>query len=103
MAKNKEKKKKHSVILLVCFMMTVCYLLLSFFTLQKELKREKQELAQLQAQVQEQEAQNDVLKREIENEDDRELIERIAREELGYVYPNEQIYAKSPAGAIPGQ
>lgn len=95
--KSKKRTKKRSVILSVVVFVAVCYFVVSFISLQSALRQRKQDLAVLNSQIAAQEYENNELRRLMEQGDDTELIERIAREDLGYAYPNERIYSQSPA------
>ncbi len=94
-----KKVRKHSVILSIVLAVAVCYFLVSFFRLRDAIERETLAVNQIKAEIQQQENENKDISRMMEQEQEKKLVERIAREEFGYAYPNEKIYAKSPAGA----
>lgn len=88
-----EKKRRFSMLLLVLGLVVLgAYLVLSLISLQVEIVAKRQQLANVQALVAEQEAENTELQRTMEAEDETAYIERIAREKLGYVSPDEQVY-----------
>lgn len=79
---------------LLCF---VCYLVISCVKLQVELVNQKQVLNEQQQENLEIELEIERLSDLIENGDDADFIEDAARERLGFVFPNEEVY-KSVTG-----
>lgn len=97
--KQKTGKRNHSVILTLLLIAVICYFCVAFFNLYSILREEKQEVARIEAMYAQQEFENSELERILQQGNEDELIERIARNELHYAYPNERIYTKSPVGA----
>ncbi len=81
-------------IALLCF---ACYLVVSCVKLQVELVTQKQVLSEQQHQNEEIELEIERLSNLIENGDDADFIEDAARERLGFVFPDEEVY-KSVTG-----
>ena len=81
-------------IALLCF---ACYVVINCVKLQIELVNQKQVLAEQQQQNEEIELEIERLSNLIENGDDADFIEDAARERLGFVFPNEEVY-KSVTG-----
>lgn len=77
------------------------WLVFTIINIQIDLHREKQILADLQDQVALQKIENDELARILINGGDAEYIERIAREKLGYVAPDEVIIVDTPQTGEP--
>ncbi len=70
-----------------------CYLLVSLVTNQVDIMVKNQQIASLQQQIEQQRAQTTELERLLGSNDDiGEYYEKIAREKLGYAYPDEQIF-----------
>lgn len=94
MASARQEKKHRLSTLALCigFAVLGVYLVLSLISTQVEIVAKRQQLANVQALVDEQQAQNTELQRTMEAEDEEAYIERIAREKLGYVSPEEQVY-----------
>ncbi len=88
-------KRKKSVLLRVAIFAFCVYMVCSLFSLQslyiKKLKEKNAGLDQMDTLQYEVEELENLLK----NGNDTELIEKAARERLGYSYPNEQIYQDS--------
>jgi len=84
--------------LTICMVLAMCYFLAALIQLNGSVKREAQALAHIQEQCAAQEQENNELKRIMAEEEEDELIERRAREELGFIYPGEKVYAQSPVG-----
>lgn len=57
-------------------------------------EREKK-IAEIQSEIDKTNKESDELRNEIENANERETIEKIAREDLGLVYPDERTYIDS--------
>ena len=96
--KNRKKKRKHSIILTAAAILLVCYFVVAFLNLRDDVARSDRSLADLKVQVTQQDEENKELRRQLERENEDEVIERIAREELDFAYPNEKIYIERPGG-----
>ena len=59
---------------------------------QVDIAAKRQELAALQAQIEQQQQQNQELERVLGSGSDLEIIERVARDKLGYAKPNERVF-----------
>lgn len=68
------------------------YLMVAFVGGQMQLAQKQQELQVLDEKVQKQQQQNEELLSLMESDDESAYIERIAREQLGYVRPDERIF-----------
>lgn len=92
--KRKEKQReKHSGLLLkLSVFALIVYLSVTLIGSQMEIMTKKQDLADLQAQCEQAQADNTELQRLLSSADDAENMERIAREKLGYVAPEETVY-----------
>ena len=95
MAAKTVKNRKRSVILTVLFCALVCYFLATFFSLQTKVRAQEREVAQLQKTYQQQIDDNNELQRLIEEGNESEYIEKIAREQYGYAKPDERVYYDS--------
>ena len=81
-------------IALLCF---ACYIVIRCIKLQIELVNQKQVLAEQKQQNAEIQLEIDRISNLIETGDDADFIEDAARERLGFVFPNEEVY-KSVTG-----
>ncbi len=90
--KSAPKTQKFSFILAVCLLLVAGYFIISLINTQMEIKERKDEIEQLDAQYQQQIAENESLQNVIDNDDRDSYIERVAREKLGYVMPGEKVY-----------
>ncbi len=97
MAAVKIKNRKHSIILGVLFCALVCYFVATLISLQTQVNAEKSTLKNLEATYQQQLKENDELKMIIENGDEADYIEKVAREQYGYAKPDERVYFDSSA------
>lgn len=86
-----------SVLLRILLLIFAVYLSYTLITLQIDLISKTQELKERQAYLKDETIKVEELTRLLEDGDERELIEKAARERLGYVYPNEQVFI-DPSG-----
>ncbi len=87
------KRKSNKSIILRLLVLGVCaYFIVGLFDLYSELKTtqaKRDEYLQVESQK-----KNDIeeIKAILNSDSNKELIEKAARERLGYIYPNEEIY-----------
>lgn len=95
MAKTEKAPAKRfgvSSLLLRCvFVLLLLSMAVAYISDQVEISARRQELATVQAQLSQQEADNEELQRLLEGDDDA-ILERIARDEYGYAAPNERVF-----------
>lgn len=89
--KRKVKKKK-SVILRLLILFVCGYFTVTLAGLLSELNKSRQELAQLEAQHTQISEDIEEYKALLNSDSDKEIIERAARERLGYIYSDEQVF-----------
>ena len=92
MKKTAKKRSYRTIFLSVIMLGVICYAAFSIVQTQALKAKMARDLAVLDAQCQKQEQENKALLSLIECSDDMKFIERIAREKLSYVYPDEVIY-----------
>ena len=95
MAVKNIKNKKHSVILAVLFCALVCYFVATLISLQMQVRAQENNVEELKTQYQQQLDENAELQQLIEEGNESEYIEKIAREQYGYAKPNERVYYDS--------
>ncbi len=93
--KHNTHNRKRSVILTVLLLALVCYFVATLVNLQTKVKAQEAVNASYSEQYEAQLAENADLQAVIESGDEEEYIERIAREEYGYVMPDERVYYDS--------
>lgn len=93
MSGAKAKTKKGPVWLMGRLAMVgiMAYLVVALVAGQIEVSQKNQQLADVQALVQQQTEENEELQRIVDSDDENAYIEKIARE-LGYGYPDERVY-----------
>lgn len=67
-------------------------MIVGMFCNYRDIRRSEQELAEIRERVELQKEQNDELTRILESGSDLEIIERVARDKLGYAKPNERVF-----------
>ena len=92
MSAAQKKKKTYSTILTVAFAALVCYFVIALISLQSDIKEQKEQITDINAQADAQSADNRELDNLLNDSDLDSYVERIAREELGYVFPDERVY-----------
>ena len=95
MAVKNQKNRKHSVILTVLFAALVCYFVATLISLQTKVRAQENFVEDLQSQYQQQVDENAELQLIIDNGNESDYIERIARENYGYAKPEERVYYDS--------
>ena len=89
----KRKPKKNKSILLRLFVLLVCgYFIFTLTNLWGSLNESLKELEALKIQLAEEENEVKELRAMLEDESNTPLIEKAARERLGYVYSDEQVF-----------
>ena len=68
------------------------YLVAGLVFNQVDIVAKQKELQDLENQLEQQRQQNDELERVLESGSDQEIIERVARDKLGYAKPNERVF-----------
>lgn len=89
MAQKKVKKSKIMRIALFAFFV---YVVVSFSIMQIDISKHKESLNTIQTQINEQEYINKEIKSILDSGADTEYITRIAREKLGFVFPEERVF-----------
>lgn len=87
-----EKKARKSILLRLAVLAFAVYMIISLTSLWSQLVAGQKELALLESDAKERELRIAELTRLVEDGDEAELIEKAARERLGYVYADEQVY-----------
>ena len=86
------KKRRKSVILRLLLLAISVYILISLINYQVLLTNHRRDLAEKQSTLEAKNLEVSELERLLESGTESQLIERAARERLGYVYPDEQVY-----------
>ena len=91
--KQKRKQKKNKSIIFRLFILGVCaYFTVTLVSLWGSLRESKAELAVLNEQYNTELNNVEELKALLNSDSNAQLIEKAARERLGYAYPDEQIF-----------
>ena len=91
--KQKKKQEKNKSIIFRLFVLGVCaYFTVTLASLWNSLRESKAELAALNEQYNTELNDVEELKALLNSDSDAQLIEKAARERLGYAYPDEQIF-----------
>lgn len=86
-------KHNHSFIVSFCIVALCAYFAISLITIHKDIKNTKQEIAEVEQSYNHQVAENERIKGYVDSgEIDKEYVEKIARDELGYVKSGERVY-----------
>ena len=89
----KKKKRKNKSILLCIMILGVCvYMLATLSGLWNTLNESRKELEALKEQYAAEQNDIDELRAMLEDGSEAKIIEKAARERLGYVYPDEQVF-----------
>ena len=98
MAVKKNKKQNNNVmsVILIIAIVFAIWLAYSFITQQVKINSLNKEIKQLEAQISDEEKRSSELEEKMKEIDTPEYIEKIAREELGMVAPDEIIFMEAP-------
>ena len=88
----KRKKRNKSVIVRLLVLGVCVYMIATIAGLWNTLNESKNRLANLEKQYASEKYEIDELKAILESDSDNKIIEKAARERLGYAYPDEKIY-----------
>ena len=92
MSYTKTKTENRSILLCILIIAFCVYMFFSLGGLYKELCESRETLAGVNAQIDKTEDRIEESKNLLENGTEQELIEKAARDRLGFVYPNEQVF-----------
>lgn len=87
-----KKSGRKSIILRLAILVFAVYMIVSLSSLWVQLVSSRKELARLNMEAEEKTLKISELSRLLEDGTESELIERAARDRLGYVYADEQVY-----------
>jgi cell division protein DivIC len=88
---NRKKIKSRAIPKAIMFCAVACFAI-TLIRMQMEVIAKRRDLDSLEKAVAYQELINDETMRLLKTEDDREYIERVARDRFGFAYPDERIY-----------
>jgi cell division protein FtsB len=91
-AKRPVPKKKSSLVLKLFVIVFAVYAFYRFADFRIDIAERQKELATLESQIEEQKQKNAELSHILNSETDDEYMEKIARDKLGYAFPNERIF-----------
>ena len=88
----KRTKQKKSILLRLLVLCVSIYMIATLCSLWNELNEEKAKLSSSQKELNIKQSEIDELKNLLKSGSQEEIIEKAARERLGYVYSNEEIF-----------
>jgi len=94
----RRRKRKSGFLVKIITLSFVACAAVSFIHSQSEVASKRRELAALNESIELQQTENDEVRRILDGDNDLEYIERIAREKLGYAYPDEKIFIDRSGG-----
>lgn len=95
---KKKKKRRNSVILVLLLLAVAGTFAVRLVQLQIGIREQEQKLSNLQAAYVQQQQDNDALRKKLDNADEAQYIERIARDSLGLIKPGEKVYVDASPG-----
>ncbi len=88
----KARKKSRNIVLIIAVLFFLGYAVVSLVMSQMSINQKKEENAQLQAQIEQEKLEIEELDYLLRSGGDQDYIERVAREKLGYISPNERVF-----------
>ena len=95
---KKRKKNNRSFFLTLALIAIIGYFAISLVSLQIEIKDKSQQVSDAKQVYEEKVLENEELESFINESDESDYIERIARDVLGYVLPGERVYYDVSSG-----
>ena len=92
----KKPKLFRSRILIICMVIAVAYFCVSFFATQSKINAQQSELEGLTGELESLQAENSDMQERLSKGKDADSYEQAAREQYGYVYPDEKVYVVTP-------
>ena len=86
------KKRKRRIVVIVAVIAITIYVGISMVFITNSYREKSQEIQQVQQQIDEQTVLNQEYQEMIDQGVDDEYIQKLAREKLGLVYPDERVY-----------
>ena len=86
------KKRKRRIVVIVAVIAVTIYVGISMVFITNSYREKSQEIQQVQQQIDEQTVLNQEYQALIDQGVDDEYIQKLAREKLGLVYPDERVY-----------
>ncbi len=93
--KRVKQGHRHSIIVRLALLVFAMYLTFSMWDVYTELVKDKATLTQMQEEYESVTLQNQELKNLLSSGSEKELIERAARDRLGYVYKGEIVFKQT--------
>ena len=92
MSKKKNKSPKALFVFKMLIFLFCVYASLSIIKIQTDINGKKQELAEIDKKIEAISEENEIYGHYLEMQNDDDYIEHIAKEKLGYGYPDERVY-----------
>ena len=89
---KKKKRKNKSILLRIMILGVWVYMIATLSGLWNTLNKSRKELEDLNAQYAAEQNDIEELRTMLEDDSQSKIIEKAARERLGYIYPNEQVF-----------
>ncbi len=87
-----KKKRKRSFIVSFCIIALFAYFAISLITIHNSINSTKAEITAVKQSCEQQVAENERLRAYVDGGEIDEYVEKVARDELGYVKPGEHVY-----------
>lgn len=94
----KRRKRRASWLVRLMMLSVIACIAVSLISMQVEVTSKRRYLASIEREIQLQETENAEIKRILDGGTDRKYIERVARDKLGYAYPDEKIFIDRSGG-----
>lgn len=87
-----KKNKRMSRLLKALLVVFLVYTVISFINLRMDISNKQQELQNIQSEIEQKKLENDEISSILASGGEKEYIEDLAREKLGFLYPDEKVY-----------
>lgn len=89
---TRKKKRSNSFIVWIAFAVIACCFVVNLVGVYVNFREDRNEVAHIEAQVKAKKTENHQLQNTLDNFDMDSYVEKVAHDDLGYVFPDERVY-----------
>lgn len=91
MLKIKKRLKKYKIFEIIIFLFIAC-IFISILKLRSQINQKQEQLYNFEKDIINVQSENDEIRDILNSGNEKEYIEKIAREKLGFIHPSEKVY-----------
>ena len=94
----KRRRRRANWLMRAVVLCSIICVAVSLISMQVDVTSKRRQLASIEREIYRQEMENAEIRRILDGGTDRDYIERVARDKLGYAYPDEKIFIDRSGG-----